>query len=282
MELVDQCLYVGSSDGRIFMYSLQSISDHELQGTSRVNDPKSEGKSLGFGKKASVDCLISHPDQGRLLVLCHENVTVHKLKDLELLSAPKALKGSSLMCAGKIDGKLYVATINKKKLELMVWEMDQNSKDGVTPAPAFARPLDVKRLTDRCSGTPMRMSMCGSSICIGYEKGYVMFQNVVAGPVGEQNLDHLPPVVAPYLMTMNDTDMLVSCEEMGMILEAGNGMPAPGKPPLMIGEGVPMAFARSPPYVVALFPTHIDVFNVDKGQKVQVSETRSPAARMGG
>eukprot|EP01047_Picozoa_sp_COSAG01_P003375 COSAG01_NODE_98_length_26629_cov_56.866453_25_plen_364_part_00 len=263
MEFCEGCLYVGSTDGRVFKYELNDVSDWEVQGKSVINDSKAPGKSLGFGKKP-VDSLIAVPEMGQLLVLCHENVTAHKLANLELLAAPKQLKGASLLCVGRVEGGLYVATVRGKKRQLMVWAMDEgvlsSGKEGVAPVAAFATPIEL-------ADTPVRMCMCGSSLCVAYATEYHVFKNVIVGPVTEEKI-YTPPVVAPYLMTINDDAMLISAEGMAMITGA-DGMPLPGSPPLMIPGQVPLAYARSRPYVVALFPTHIDVFNVEKQAKVQ-------------
>jgi hypothetical protein len=71
--------------------------------------------------------------------------------------------------------------------------------------------------------------------------------------------------IPPFLATMDDDTMLLSAEDMCMIVDS-NGNPAGA--PLTV-SGAVLAYARSRPYVIALQQSSIDVFNLEKQSVVQ-------------
>lgn len=261
LEYCNEQLYIGSSEGRVFMYSLDKVSQWELQGTSAVNDKKSEGMSLGLGKKP-VERLIAIPDIGRLLVLCNETVTSHALDNLSLKGPLAKAKGASLMCVGFLEGAHYVVTVKKRKL--MVWTLNTSGKEGVEPVSELDLPDE-----------PRQICMCGPSVCIGYAREYRIFRNVHTPDRIEES--PLFPVftsmqIPPFLATMDDDTMLLSAEDMCMIVDS-NGNPA--RAPLTV-SGQVLAYARSRPYVVALQQGSIDVFNLEKQSVVQMIPCPEP------
>jgi len=62
-------LYVGSSDGQVYLYNVSKRSDYDV-----AAEPVGR-KNLGYGKK-SVSALKGIPALKRLLVLCDGNMTV--------------------------------------------------------------------------------------------------------------------------------------------------------------------------------------------------------------
>jgi hypothetical protein len=261
LEYCNEKIYIGSSEGRIFMYSLDKVSQWEIQGVSMVNDKKSPGMSLGLGKKP-VERLIAIPDIGRLLVLCNETVTSHDLDTLNLKGPLAKAKGASLMCVGLLEGAHYVITVKKRKL--MVWTLNTSGKEGVEPVTE----LDLE-------DEPRQICMCGPSVCIGYAREYRIYRNVHTPDRIEES--PLFPVftsvqIPPFLATMDDDTMLLSAEDMCMIVDS-NGNPA-GAPLTVSGQV--LAYARSRPYVVALQQGSIDVFNLEKQHVVQMIPCPEP------
>ena len=125
VQSVEYCsdrLYIGSTEGRVYTYTLNKVSDFEVRGKSEVNDGKADGKSLGFGKKP-VSCLIAVPELDRIIVLCNENVTSHSLVDLQLRGPLAKAKGAALICVGCVSGSHYLVTVGKKK-KLFVFSLD--------------------------------------------------------------------------------------------------------------------------------------------------------------
>ena len=251
-------LFVGSTEGRVFMYGLEMASDWEMQGKSLVNDKKHEGMSLGFGKKP-VECLTAVPELDRLLVLCNENITSHNLADLSMRGPLSKAKGASLMCVGALEGRHYIVTVKKRKL--LVWTLSTSGKEGVEPVTEL-----------ELAEQPLRICMCGSSLCVGYEREYRIFRNIHTAQVEESVLFPVYTAnrIPPYLATMDDESgvetMLISAEDMCMIVDS-SGNPA-GAPLVGVGGQV-IAYARSRPYVVALQHNSIDVFNLVKQSRVQ-------------
>lgn len=261
LEYCDDKLYVGSSEGRVFMYSLDKVSQWEMQGKSMVNDKKSQGMSLGLGKKP-VERLVAIPEIGKLLVLCNETVTSHALENLSLKGPLAKAKGASLMCVGFLEGAHYVITVKKRRL--MVWTLSTSGKEGVEPVTELELPDE-----------PRQICMCGPSVCIGYAREYRIFRNVHTPERIEES--PLFPVytsmqIPPFLATMDDDTMLLSAEDMCMIVDS-NGSPA-GAPLTVSGQV--LAYARSRPYVVALQQSHIDVFNLEKQSVVQMIPCPEP------
>ncbi len=261
LEYCNEKLYIGSSEGRVFMYSLDKVSQWEIQGVSMVNDKKSPGMSLGLGKKP-VERLVAIPEIGRLLVLCHETVTSHAIDTLSLKGPLAKAKGASLMCVGFVEGAHYVITVKKRKL--MVWTLNTSGKEGVEPVTEL-------ELEDE----PRQICMCGPSVCIGYAREYRIYRNVHTPDRIEES--PLFPVytsmqIPPFLATMDDDTMLLSAEDMCMIVDS-NGNPA-GAPLTVSGQV--LAYARSRPYVVALQQGSIDVFNLEKQHVVQMIPCPEP------
>ena len=148
---------------------------------------------------------------------------------------PQAREGSAAVpaapVAGQIGESFYIATFRKKKLAIFSLDM-AGGKEGAT----LLREVEL-------SDTPVRLCMCGDSVCVAYTHEYRLFKNIAEGPVAETQLFACDKT-NPYIVTMENESMLLSAEDMAMIVNA-DGMPC-GAPLTLNAQVSPWPTAAVP------------------------------------